>query len=277
MTMRHARALAVQELLAVGVEEADVDAIWLLGHILGLTRTQVLLHLEDELSPVQEKQFWKVVRERKKRKPLQYILGTAPFMDLTLRCTSGVLIPREETALLVQWALEVLPKEATLCDLCCGSGAIAVAALEKRRLWHAYCCDISAKAVALTTSNLEAFGLMPRATVLRGNMLSALPRGISLDAVLCNPPYIADGYPLSPEIIGFEPKAALFGGKDGLRFYRNLARSVPAVLKKGGKLFVEFGQGQQDDVRKILTHGGFTWLGERKDMAGIIRCGCAQW
>ena len=188
--------------------------------------------------------------------PLQYIFGYTPFCDLLINCRPGVLIPRYDTEVLVEEAVKTLPSGALFCDMCCGSGCIAAAVLKHRPDTRAVCCDISDAALELTRENLLKYGLEDRAEIVRFDVFgdwSVLPR---VDAILCNPPYInaADMEKL-PENVRREPREALYGGEDGLDFYRRVTEASKDVFRGPAHIIFEIGYDQGAALPGLCPYG----------------------
>ena len=185
--------------------------------------------------------------------PLQYVFGYAPFYDLYIDCAPGVLIPRYDTEVLVEEAIKTLPQNACFADLCCGSGCIAAAVLKHREDTTALCLDISDKALTLTEKNIKKYGLQSRCDIQKFDVFgdwSSLPQ---FDAILCNPPYInAEDMKALPDNVKKEPYGALYGGEDGLLFYREIIKKSKNHFKSAPHIIFEIGYDQADALR-ILT------------------------
>ena len=177
--------------------------------------------------------------------PMQYIFGYAPFYDLKILCEPGVLIPRYDTEVLVEEAIKTLPPGSVFADICCGTGCIAAAVLKHRPDTTAVCADISGAALRLTRQNLQNNFLDGRASVIAFDVFgdwNVLPK---VDAILCNPPYIneADMKKL-PENVRREPAEALYGGVDGLDFYRRIISASAGIFKGAPHIIFEIGYDQ---------------------------------
>lgn len=254
------RAL-IAALRASGIPDASTDARLLLSHFFGTDAADVLAHPEREY---ESEVFFRAVALRASRVPLQHIVGEAYFFGNRFFVSPDCLIPRADTEILVEAACRLLPQGAHFADLCTGSGCIALSVLLARPDTTALAVDISSAALAVAKKNAEALGVLDRVTFLSADVLSdPLPAPAY---ILSNPPYIASGVipTLSPEL-SHEPKLALDGGEDGLRFYRDLvARFSPALF-----LF-EIGYDQGEALPPIgKTHGyGVSIL---KDLGGCDR------
>ena len=208
--------------------------------------------------------------------PMPYILGQWDFYDMTLTVTPDVLIPRDDTMAVTDLALDVLRgREAPrVLDLCCGSGCIGLAIAHQLPDAHVTLADISRPALAVAKRNIKRLKLMNRVTAVG---LDARKRGPSfvgtLDALVCNPPYVTseEMTRLEPSVKEYEPALALDGGKDGLAFYRAVAENFTHLLADGGYLCFEFGLGQHMAVSMILQEYGYTDIVLRKDLRGVVR------
>jgi release factor glutamine methyltransferase len=205
------------------------------------------------------------VRRRQEGWPLQYLLGTAWFWSRQLSVGPGVLVPRPETEILVQEALRRAPAGGRIADIGTGSGAIALALGVERPDLHITAVEKSRRALRYARKNLAGI-----AEVVEGDLLS--PIHAAQDVIVSNPPYVsADEYRTLPPDVRREPRAALYGGEDGLAVVRRLAGSAPKHLERGGWLMLEIGAGQAESARKILEQKGFLDCFSQVDLAGIPR------
>ena len=187
--------------------------------------------------------------------PLQYVFGFAPFYDLIIDCGPGVLIPRFDTEVLVEEAIKTLPENAVFADICCGSGCIAAAVLNSRKDVRAVCIDISDAAIYYTERNLKKYGLYDRAKLIKFDVFDSWDNLPDFDCVLCNPPYItADEMKKLPENVKKEPAEALYGGEDGLDFYRRILQASKERFKTTPHIIFEIGY-RQAKALKELTGG----------------------
>lgn len=222
--------------------------------------------LEDSVLHAYEE----LAERRIRREPLQYITGEAPFFGRFFRVNPCVLIPRPETELLCEWALELLPdRPISVLDLCCGSGCIGLTLSAERPAWNVTLTDLSPDALRISRINAESLGV--RVSLRQGDLTEGLPE-CAFDAVLSNPPYIPTEEFISlQEEVRREPLLALDGGPDGLDFYRRIASGASRILKKGGVLMMELGFGEAEEVRKILSDAGYSDILVRKDINGTDR------
>ncbi|MGI6654983.1 MAG: peptide chain release factor N(5)-glutamine methyltransferase [Christensenellales bacterium] len=273
MTIRAALQQGEAALFAAGVPSAEHDAGELLAHVLGEQRLHLLLRCQEKLPLASHDNYQRLIARRAAREPLQYIVGSQEFMGLTLAVRPGVLIPREDTVVVVQQALHRLPHGETVLDVGTGSGAIALAIKHLRPDAQVTAVDISPHAVALASDNARACGL--DVEILQGDGFVPV-LGRRFDVIVSNPPYIPSRElpHLQQEVQG-EPALALDGGADGLDFYRRLFGQAPQHLKPAGHLVVELGDHQAQDV-KTLARRDFCGALVYDDLAGLPRALAAQ-
>jgi release factor glutamine methyltransferase len=278
-TIAEALGDAARLLRAAGVREARREAGSLLAHALGRDRAYLFTHDEERLAGPESSAFLGLVERRASGEPLQYVTGRQEFYGLDFEVTPDVLIPRPETELLVEAALEVLRGRAAplVCDVGTGSGCIAVALLHERADARALALDISAAALRVARRNAERHGVSPRMETLLSDCFEALRDGGRAGArfplVVSNPPYIAEGElaGLQREVRDHEPRAALTPGGDGLSVIRRLVSEAPGFLEPGGHLLFEIGFGQHEQVAALPDPNVWTPLGIRPDLQGIPR------
>ena len=209
--------------------------------------------------------------------PLPYILGQWDFYGISLEVTPDVLIPRDDTMAVTDLALEVLRTghlSPRVLDLCCGSGCIGLAIAHQLPDAHVTLADISRPALAVAKRNIKRLKLMNRVTAIGLDAKKPAPSFVgTLDALVCNPPYVTaeEMTQLEPSVRDYEPALALDGGADGLDFYRAVAENFTRLIASGGYLCFEFGLGQHVAVSMILQEYGYTDIVLRKDLRGVIR------
>lgn len=257
-----------------GIESPRLDAEVLLSHILGRERIYLYVHFDEPLEPAELARYREAIKQRVQRVPVAYIIGEKEFMGLTFKVTADTLVPRPDTEILVQAAIERLRARGEtprFADIGTGSGAICLSVLHFLPKAQADTVDISPAARAVAEENAAALGASDRVTFHTGDLLAPLA-GQCYDAILSNPPYIPDGdiAALAPEVRLKEPRTALAGGKDGLDFYRRLTADAPAHLKDGGFLAVEVGIHQAAPVAALAVLA-FSRTEILKDYAGIER------
>jgi release factor glutamine methyltransferase len=265
-TVREALDSAVIAIAAAGSSSPRLDAELLLADALGIDRAVLVTDSRREVTGAAVRAFQDAVRRRSAgREPVAYILGRRGFRHLELAVDARVLVPRPETELLVEVGLE-LARGARVADVGTGSGAIALALKHERPDLDVVATDSSIHALAVARGNASRLRL--EVEFRHGDLLAGLR---AVDAVLSNPPYVAEGEraTLAPEITRHEPPGALFAGADGLDVIRRL---VPAAAAAGAALLaVEVGAGQAGRVTTLMGAAGFTRVAARRDLAGIER------
>lgn len=251
-----------------GIVSPQREAEELLGALLQKKRGE--LYLEETL-PIGEKDvacYLEWVRLRGEKTPFAYIVGEVEFLHLKLKVTPATLIPRHETEILADLIIKSLPEEPLeVWDVCTGTGCLGLAVKKGKPKCEVTLSDLSKEALAVAQINAEKNGL--KVSLLEGDLLSPF-RGKRADVVMCNPPYVAleDYEFLEEEVCLFEPKEALLGGLD---FYRRLARDLPCFLHPKGKVFLEIGAGQGDDLMRIFSESHWVQKKCKKDWSGQDR------
>jgi release factor glutamine methyltransferase len=268
-SVREALDSAVIAIAAAGSQTPRLDAEVLLADALGVDRTALFVDPSREVTGPAVRAFQNAVRRRSAgREPVAYITGRRGFRHIELEVDARVLVPRPETELLVEVGVELLPRGARVVDVGTGSGAIALALKDERPDLEVVGTDVSADALAVARRNAARLGLDGVVELRAGDLLAGVGE---TDAVLSNPPYVADGEraALAPEITRHEPPGALFAGADGLDVIRRL---VPAAAAAGARLVaIEVGAGQAAAVAELMEAAGFARVQARRDLAGIER------
>lgn len=253
---------------------AHHEADWLAAHYLDLKKSELPLHRQDDVPADVADELQSAATRRANGEPLQYITGLQPFWDFDLIVSPDVLIPRWDSEPVAEQAISLLSKAAPcrVADVCCGSGAYALTIKYERPLADVAACDISPAALDIARRNAAKYKL--DVAFYQGDLLCALP-DTDYDLIVSNPPYICDGADLPQDVLQ-EPHLALFGGADGLDFYRRLAQGAGAYIKPGGHLLLEIGCEQADDVTTLLQNAGFVNICRGQDLAGLDRWVQAQ-
>jgi release factor glutamine methyltransferase len=245
----------------------------LLAHVLGCDQAALLTHPERPLSSVESEQYENLIRRRLASEPVQYITGVQEFFGLLFEVTPDVLIPRPETEHMVEAVLERINGEARVVDVGTGSGAIAVALAYALPRSLVTAVDFSPAALEVARRNAQRHGVSDRVKFLHSDLLGAAG-STEFDAVVSNPPYIADAEVLEPQVADYEPRSALYAGPTGLEVYQRLIPQARRVLKPKGWLMMEIGYGQQPAVSALLS--GWAALTFVPDLQGIPRVVLAQ-
>lgn len=270
MTIFAAYQNAKKVLEEAGIEDYGFESRQIIRHVTGLDNAQIMVKYNEQLTPLQQTVYNDILNRRKNRYPLQYILGCWSFYGLEFFVGDGVLTPRADTETLVDVALELIKDKprAQVLDLCSGSGCIAIAiaknseatvdAVEKYETAYGYLeKNIKKHAAAVTPICADIYEFAPDK---------------KYDLIVSNPPYIAaDEMEEMDAETAFEPAEALYGGEDGLMFYRFITEAYKTYLAPGGALAFEVGFKQADAVKEILAAAGFGNIGTREDLAKIQR------
>jgi len=278
MILREALQSTTQELLEASISDASIEAELLLGHVLGMSKTQLCTEPERDLTAAEAEHLRSLVRRRLDREPAAYILEQWVFYGIDLCVDRQTFIPRPETEMLVEKAVELAgilsrrERHITIADVGTGCGAIAVSlalALPQARI---YATDISASALRVAEKNCQRHEVCSRVELLRGDLLDPLPGPV--DMILANLPYIkeCEFEDLSPEIINFEPSIALTGGKSGLGVIQRMLEQVPGKLNCGGCFLLEIGVGQGGAATSLInSHFPQAAIELMPDLGGIDR------
>lgn len=269
MKYREALAEGTALLEEAGIETARLDAWYLLEHVCHITRQYFYLHDGGELKPEEEQEYNLAIRKRAERVPLQYITGEQEFMGMTFKVNPNVLIPRQDTEILVEEILKLCRPGDRVLDLCTGSGCIIISMVRNLPSIEAYAGDISRQALNVAKENAK---LNQTAVVFEKSNLFEAFHG-KFNIIVSNPPYIptAEISKLMPEVRDFEPQDALDGMEDGLFFYRKIVAGSVEYLEENGILCMEIGYDQGSAVTEMMKHFGFQDVEVIQDLAGLDR------
>lgn len=271
MTPRQLIRQTAERFRLSGIPDPENDAALLLAHLTGKSALTLRLDSDTDLDSSIIAAYEELALCRLERQPLQYILGEAPFCARLFKVDSRVLIPRPETELLCEWALDLISDIPSpwVLDLCCGSGCLGLTLKAERSDAAVTLSDLSEGALNVTAVNAVRLSL--DVAVCQSDLFGNLT-GAAFDLIVSNPPYIPSDLcdSLQPEVLR-EPRLALDGGEDGCDLYRRIINAAPAFLKPGGRLLMELGIGEADYLADLLDNAGWKNIEIRKDYAGIDR------
>jgi len=271
ITVESALGEAKKQLRQSGTESAGLDAELLLAFLLTQPRSWLFSHPADHLLPTQWSDYRQLIGRRCQGEPIAYLTGTREFWTLTLKTTPAVLVPRPESELLVELALEQLPAEepALVVDLGTGSGAIALAVASERPQATIIATDRHADALAIARHNSQLSQLLIHPLI--GHWSDALATACC-DLIISNPPYIAENdHHLQHPTLNFEPRQALVAGPSGLDDLTEIATDAWRCLKPGGWLLMEHGAEQQPEMLALVSQLGYSTITDQLDYAGLPR------
>ena len=283
MTYRELYEYGKSRLSEAGIAEAGLDARLLLEYVCHADRNELILYADRERNSMEEQFYRMVIEKRALRIPLQHITGEQEFMGLSFQVNEHVLIPRQDTEILVEEAMRHLGDGMRILDLCTGSGCILLSLLKYSNECEGVGIDISEEVLKTARENAEKLGL--DAVFLAGDLFGPLADFVSertpdrlFDMVVSNPPYIETAVidTLMPEVRDHEPFCALDGGADGLQFYRRILAEAPAHMRRGAVLLFEIGCGQGEAVARLMQEAGFVQVEVLQDYAGLDRVVCGS-
>ena len=269
MTLREAYVYGQEQLANANISDADLDAWYLLEYVTGITRTTYYLDTGKEMTPFEEVTYRALLAKRASHIPLQHLTGVQEFMGLEFSVNEHVLIPRQDTEILVESVLDALQPGMEVLDMCTGSGCIILSLMKLGKDIRGMGVDVSEKALHIARQNAQK--LQVEAQFLQSDLFDGVEG--AYDVIVSNPPYIRTDIirQLQEEVKFHDPMLALDGKEDGLYFYRRIVEESPKYLKKAGKLFFEIGHDQAEDVVRLLTNAGFAEVTVKKDLAGLDR------
>lgn len=283
MKIKEILKLGVNILKEKNIEEANLKAKILLSDVLNKTKEYLIIHDEDEVNENEKKVFLEKIERLKNYEPIQYILNHQEFMGINFFVNEHVLIPQPDTENLVEEVLHIADKldkdvneEIRILDLCTGSGAIAISLaklLGKKTL--IYASDISDEALKIAEEN--SMNNMVNVYFFKSNLFRKISNLYKFDIIVSNPPYIeTKELEYLPEEVKREPRLALDGGEDGLKFYKEISKEAKKYLLENGYLAFEIGYNQRESVENILIQEGYKNIYSRKDLSGNDRVVIAQ-
>ena len=271
MTLKEAYEYGQGQLKSAGIDDADLDAWYLLEHVTGVTRAGYFMDMHHVLSAEEEAQYYEFVATRVTHVPLQHITGVQEFMGLSFCVNEHVLVPRQDTEVLVENVLYMLRPGMHVLDMCTGSGCILISLLKLCGFSDISGVGVDVSEEALEVARKNAENLRVDVTFVHSDLFSEMEG--QYDVIVSNPPYIRTSVieGLKEEVKFHDPFIALDGKEDGLYFYRRIVEESPQYLKKGGKLYFEIGHDQADDVSRLMKGAGFSNVTVKKDLAGLDR------
>lgn len=277
MTVRTIQNLlnqATQYLTEKGVDSPRLSAELLLSQVLRVQRIELYTHFDKAVTKEQADKLQELVKRAGENEPIAYLIGKTEFYSLELDISNACMIPRPETELLVERAIEFLRNRTGtqfVCDLCTGCGCIAVAIAKNFVNCEIIATDISDAALEVAAKNIEKYNLGNRIKLLCGDLFDAIIPQLDVekfDLIVCNPPYVsaAEYEKLDKNVKDYEPKTALYAGTDGLDIYRRIIEKADAFLKADGAIMLEIGYAQGQAMRELLEQtGNFSEIRIEKD------------
>jgi release factor glutamine methyltransferase len=259
-----------------GSSSPRLDAELILGFVLNWDRIKIMTEGESELSGAEYESFLRYIEDRAKGMPIAYITGHKEFMGLDFYIEPGVLIPRADTEVIAETVIrecKSIDGQVSIADVGCGSGAIGISIAHYVKYAFVTMMDISDSAVEISNKNADLNHVKERVKIIKGNLMEPVAKE-EFDFVVSNPPYIRTDViqSLQRDVRDFEPHIALDGGRDGLKYYRQITMSASNCIKAGGMLVYEIGFDQGKAVADIMLRAGFSNINVLKDLAGMDRC-----
>ena len=274
MTLEEALNHGKQMLAEAGVAEAALNAWYLLEYVGKFDKGYYYLHYQEEMEGEKLQEYEAFLRKRAERIPLQYITGGQEFMGLEFKVNSNVLIPRQDTELLVETALGLMRPGMRVLDLCTGSGCVLISLMHFAKEISGVGSDVSKQALITARENAKINQV--EAEWVRSDLFLNITG--TYDMIVSNPPYIPTAVidTLMPEVRDFEPVAALDGKEDGLYYYHKIVSESGAYLKSGGYLVFEIGYDQGEAVSALMKQEGYEQVRVIRDLSGLNRVGCGR-
>lgn len=271
MTYREAYQLGRDQLTAAGINEAELDARLLLEYVCGTDRNRLIVYGGEPVQEEELQRYQKLLARRADRIPLQHLTGVQSFMGLDFLVNEHVLIPRQDTEILVEEVLRHLHDGMHVLDLCTGSGCILISLMRYSNDCQGLGVDISLEALTVAEENAKRLVPEERLKFIESDLYERV-EGM-FDVIVSNPPYIPTKVieSLMPEVREHEPRLALDGSEDGMIFYRRIINESRAHLKGGGMLFFEIGYDQGTAVRELMERAGYLEVKVSKDYSGLDR------
>ena len=269
LTLNSAYNEGRQRLAAAGIEEADLDAWYLLEDITGVSRTMYFMEPGKELNEEESERYFNALSKREKRIPLQHITGKQEFMGLEFWVNENVLVPRQDTEILVEETLKKIKPGMKVLDMCTGSGCIAISLSKFAKDCEYHAVDLSAKAIETAKKNAEKNEV--KIKFIESDLFDKVED--QYDVIVSNPPYIRTSVieELQNEVKSHDPYMALDGKEDGLFFYKKIIERASDYLNDGSWLLFEIGHDQREEVEELMKEQNFKEIFAKKDLAGLDR------
>ena len=269
MTLKEAYEYGQKRLAKAEIDDAVLDAWYLLEHITGISRAIYFLRMNEEMNEQMEVQYKEYLETRANHIPLQHITGVQEFMGIEFNVNEHVLVPRQDTEVLVEEALKVLKSGMEVLDMCTGSGCIILSLMKFAKEISGTAVDISEEALKVAKSNAD--NLEATVEFIQSDLFENVNG--AYDVIISNPPYIRTSVidELKDEVKFHDPLLALDGKEDGLFFYRKIIKESLNYLKPNGRLYFEIGHDQGEEVKKLMEEAGFEEVAVKKDLAGLDR------
>ncbi len=277
MTVLEAIQRSTGFLARKGVDSPRLQVELLLAHALGVPRLKLYLNFEQKLTSANLETVRELVRRRGNREPLQHIIGSTSFCGFEIKVNRHVLVPRPETEMLAERAWQFLaalnPPPGAALDFGTGSGCLAIALAAQCPGAEVHAADISVEALRVARENAALNNLSDKIQFHSGDGFAALPRDLPFDLIVSNPPYVpsAEIEALAPEVRDHDPHLALDGGADGLDFYRGLAAEAANHLRPAGRIMLESGDGQAEQIRQLFVQHKWVVESAEADYTGQPR------
>ncbi|HNX01207.1 MAG TPA: peptide chain release factor N(5)-glutamine methyltransferase, partial [Candidatus Cloacimonadota bacterium] len=254
---------AYDSLRKIGIENSQIDAEYILSHVVHIPRLELKFNLQSKLTQQQEKRANALLKRRLNREPLQYIIGSVDFYGLEIRVNRNVLIPRPETELLIDIIHKENQTPGSILDIGAGSGAIALAL--KNLFPNAFVMGIDVSEPALKVAHANAKRLHIDAKFRKSDLFLKV-KG-KFDIIVSNPPYLSESeyHGIQPELRDYEPKSALVADEEGLAIYRNILEQAHQYLNPGGRIYFEIGNKQADAISFLAQNNGYTLFEKKQD------------
>ena len=276
MKISSALAQARLELDSKGVSSSKLDSLILLSHALLVSKEQVIFNPDREIDASQQKVFFDLIARRSAREPVSHLINKREFYGEDFFVSKDVLDPRPDSESLIELVLKTFPdknQKLEMLEVGVGSGCLIITLLKAYETADAIGLDISPSALKICQKNAVTHQAQTRLKLFESDLFAALNLNEKFDLIISNPPYIPSQEieTLEPEVRNYEPRNALDGGADGFDFYKKIAATAKNFLVENGKIILEIGFGQREEIVKIFEKEGWVFEGENLDLSGVVR------